>query len=301
MAFRRVIALLIALFVASGATAATLEGAEKLYLNGDPDGARSELQELLAGGGDETGRAAALRLLGQIESDAHDWAAALAAWSELTDKHALSTEAAAVSAAIRPLQALVDCDCDGEQPTPTATAPPPKTRMPPVEQPPAATTPPIPTPAPAPTPAPVTPPAPTAAVVADADLVVVGGWGQEYDAALEVSEAIIGHLTEAGVKVHAGSTEIPAIRGEDVVLTFLLQEAEKIGAGSVLLISTRFGFRDYIRFRAYDPKGRELWKDGVRGGTDLKERRKRGQVSWGLVERAKKVLDKRIGSPGLPN
>ena len=281
---------LLALLCAGIAHAATLERARELYLSGDRDSARRELHDVLEPEDlEDELRAAALELLGRLESDSRNWEAALAAWGELTDRFALSPHAAAVSAAIRPLQALVACGRDEVPRDPgessAISAPPvvPEGVTEPAE-PPAAS--------PRPTPAPAVSAAPGA--------MLIGSWGTEYEAAEETASALAGFLTEAGVDVRPASTEIPAIRGENVVLSYLLEEARKAGVASVLLVTTRFSHREFVRVSAYDLNGRELWRERVTGGTALKERRDRGKVSWGLVDRAKQRLSERVGTPDLP-
>ncbi len=227
-----------------------------------------------------------MQLLGQIEVDRRDWNAALDAWGELTDRYAMSSEAKAVSPAIRPLQALVECDCgradatavaaDADEPPTTATSTPdaPSTPTSPAAA--------IPTPTPTP------------------GLFMIGGWGPEYDAAQEVTRDLIEFLESSGVAVRAGSTEVPAIRGADVVLSYLLEEARAVGAEGVILLTSRFSHRDFIEIARYDLDGREVWIDKTTGGTGLKPRHERDKPNWPLAERAKEKLAKRIGTPDLP-
>lgn len=299
---------------APAAWAASVERADELYLAGDLDAARAELAEVLAADEDEVPRAAALALLGRIEVDRRNWRAALDAWGELTDSYASSAEAAAVSAAIRPLQALVDCACAGAAApaltaaaTPEAT--PEKARAASPEPtpataeaaeasrpaPPATAAPPAAAPAPAvPGSEPATPPAPARG------LILVGGWGAEYEASQEVTRDLVTFLEQAGVGVRAASTDVPAVHGEEVVLSYLIDEARQAGAAGVLFVTTRFDFREFIHVRRYDVRGSELWSDKIFGGTALRERRDRGQPSWNLVDRMKKRLEKRLGTPDLP-
>ncbi len=270
---------LVCLLAVSTAHAATFEHAEQLYIGGDLDGARTELDELLEGATAEGARAPALELLGRIAIDRREWHAALEAWGELSDEHALTPQAAAVSAAIRPLQALVECACsDGDSqlaastPAPAGTAPPPVV----------ATRPPVP-----------------AAPAADGTL-LVGGWGAEYEASLEVTDKLIEFLDANDVKVRAASTEVPAIHGEDVVLSYLLEEAREVGASGVLFLTSRFNFREFIEIRRFDVNGTRIWREKLVGGTALKERHDRDRPSWGLFDRATKELSKRLGTPDLP-
>lgn len=276
--------------------AASHEQARELYLSGDLDGARAELEELLLDSDAEIGRADALQLLGQLEIDRKNWAAALEAWGELTDSYALSPQATSISSAIRLLQALVDCGCSAPEPTAVAAAAqtPPTVPAPESEATAAAE------PASVPEPAPATQAAPRTAVEPAPGLFLVGGWGEEYEASQEVTRDLIEFLDANGVGVRAASTDVPAIRGVDVVLSYLLEEAEAAGAAGVILLTTRFDFREFILIERYDLDGRRRWKEKTTGGTALKERRDRGKPSWDLVERAKKRLADRIGTPGLP-
>ena len=276
----------ILVLAATATWAATLESVEDLYFSGDLDATRAEIHDLLSTSEDDAERASALKLLGQLEVDSRNWGAALEAWGELTDRHALSAQATAISPAIRPLQALVECDCDAAEPA-ARTAAVDTTPLPALA-------------VPDPVPAPPVPAAPPVTVEpADGDL-VVGAWGTEYDAAQEVGGALIEFLDSQGVGVKAGSTEIPAIRGEEVTLSFLIEEARAAGAEGVLFITTRFGHREFVRTTRYDTNGVEVWTLKVTGGTALKEKRYRGKVTWGLVDRAKKKLQKKIGTPELP-
>ncbi len=262
---------LVLLLSATVGFAADLEAASELYRSGDLEAAQRELTAVLEAGPASEVAAPALELLGQIAIDRDDWDAALEAWSELVDKHALSREAAAVSAAIRPLQAL------------TARLPKPSSQV-------------VQTPAPQPVP----PPASRPPLPANGTGFIVGGFGTEYDASQEVTERLIDFLVANDVEVHETSTEIPAIRGEEVVLSYLIDEARTAGAEGVLFISTRFGFREFVEIHRYDLNGVRIWKDRTVGGTALKERHDRGRVSWGLVDRAMNKLSKRLGSPDLP-
>lgn len=274
----------IVLFLAAtAASAASVERADELYLAGDLDGARAALREVLAGDPDESTRAPALALLGRLEMDQRNWRAALDAWGELTDEHALSPQAAAVSAAIRPLQALVECECGPSAPPPPATAEDADPGEPA-----------------SPAPQPVPPPPPAPAPEPAAGQLLVGGWGAEYEASQEVTRDLIEFLRANGVAVRAASTEVPAVRGEEVVLSYLIDEARQAGAAGVLFVTTRFDFREFIHIRRYDVHGSELWSDKIFGGTALRERRDRGQPSWNLVDRMKKRLEKRLGTPDLP-
>lgn len=293
--------------VASLSWAASLEQARELYLSGDLAGARSKLQELLLETEDGNQRASALELLGQLEVDERNWSAALEAWGELTDDYALSPQATAISPAIRPLQALIACECESSPSavatppaaeTPREPSPPAEVRAPAVETPrEPAPAPAVPMPVPGPTPTPV----PPAAGVEPAEgLLLVGGWGVEYEASQAATDDLIEFLQANGVGVRAASTEIPAIRGVEVVLSFLLDEAKRSGADGVLFMKTRFDFRQYIEIIRYDLGGNQLWKDRTTGGTALRERQDQGKPSWGLVERAKNRLSKRIGTPDLP-
>ncbi len=276
------------------AWAATLERARELFLSGERDSARTELQELLLDSSDETERASALELLGRLEVDDENWDAALEAWGALTDQYALSPQAAAVSAAIRPLQALVDCGCEPSDPGEVTAS---SEEMPAAPSP-APTPTPIPAPTTAPSPTTTLPPQPIPATVPG--LLLVGGWGAEYDASQEVTRDLAEFLVANGVNARASSTEVPAIRGAEVVLSYLLEEAQQAGAERVLFLKTRFDFREYIELQAFDLNGNRLWREKISGGTALKERRDRGKPSWGLVERAKQWLSKRLGTPDLP-
>lgn len=288
---------------AAASWGASVERADQLYLAGDLDGARAELHELLAGADGESDRAPALALLGRLEVERRDWRAALDAWGELTDRYALSPHAEAVSAAIRPLQALVGCACAGADaplPAPAAATTPATATTPaapaaaaePIEpiEPQAA---PVPEAAPPPARAPADPgPA--------AGLLLVGGWGAEYEASQEVTRDLVEFFAANGVGVRAASTEVPAVRGEDAVLSYLLEEARRTGADGVIFVTTRFDFREFIQIERYDAGGAKLWRDRLAGGTALKERRDRGRPSWGLVDRIKKKLAERLGTPDLP-
>ncbi len=271
-------------WLTSQASAATLERAREFYLSGDRPAARSELRELLAS--DEPGpdRAAVLQLLGQLEVDERNWQAALDAWSELTDEHALSPEATAISPAIRPLQALVECACEpAASPVQTGTE-----RI--ATEGPAAAAPAVPAPT----------PAPSRTVAPAPGLLLVGAWGAEYDAAQEAVGGLIEFLESAGVGVRAASTEVPAIRGPEAVLSYLLEEAQLAGADGVLFMKSRFDFREYVEITRYDLDGNQIWRDKTTGSRSLKESRYRGKPSWSLVERVKTRLSKRIGTPDLP-
>lgn len=299
---------LVLLSVATLAWAATVERAQELYRNGDPEGARQALTELLSED-DGAGRAAALKLLGQIEIDGKRWTAALEVWSELADQHAGSAEASSIAAAIRPLQALADCGCDApEAPASVvaaAPAAPPSPTPPPAEptmseavpsQLPAA---PTPSRAAAP-PAPTAESAPSPAPGSAAGVLLVGGWSKQFESSQEATQAMVDFLDEAGVAVRFVPTDVAAARGQEVTLSFLLDQAEESGALGVLFFSARFSHRDYVLAERFDPRGTLLWKEKITGGTELRESRDRGKVRWPLVERMQKKLAKRVGTPDLP-
>ena len=290
---KRLATVLVACMLAvSTLSAAEIGSARERYLAGDLDGASAELEALLAGELDDGRRAAALELLGRIAVDRERWDLALEAWGELTNEHALSPEAAAVSAAIRPLQALAECGCASGEPT-AATGSGASSAASAASAPSAASQPPA---APAVPVPPASEPAP--APVPDGTR-LVGGWGAEYEASQEVTARLIEFLAANGVEVRPASTEIPAIRGEDVVLSYLVEEARASGAAGVLFVTTRFNFREFIQVERYDANGVRLWREKLVGGTALKERRDRDKPSWGLVERMEKKLGQKIGTPEL--
>lgn len=293
MSMRTALVCLLLVLAAGAANGASLEQARAHYVGGDLDAARTEIEALMEEiGDDESRRPGLLKLLGHVEVDARNWRAALAAWGELTDRYALSAESTAISPAIRPLQALVDCGC--APPSPVA-GPGPGDEVRPIP-------PGTPPPAPDPSPSPAAPPAPAPSepVERTPGLFLIGGWGSQYDAAQEVTRDVIEFLEANGVAVRAGETEIPAIRGEGVVLSYLVEEARRVGAEGVILLSCRFSHRDFIEISRYDLNGQLVWTDKVTGGTGLKARHERDKPNWPLAERAKEKLADRIGTPDLP-
>lgn len=292
---------LLLLLLPTAAGAASLEEARAAYEAGDLDGARSQLEQVAAAG--DSGEAAgAMMLLGQIAVDRGEWQAALDSWRGLAESHPGTEEAADARSRLPMLEALIACGCGGgiepaATTTPVAATAPEAAAEPagaPSAPPPAAAEEPS---SPPPATVPV-PPAPTAGV--NTGRLLVGGWGEPYDASQEATGMLVDFLAGEGVAVTRASTEIPAVRGEEFVLSTLLAEARDSGAAGALFVVTRFGYREFVRVEAYDAQGRLLWKERAAGGWAIKDRVDRGRVNEVLVERMMKQLGERVGTPDLP-
>ncbi len=301
----------LALFLlAAAASAASLDRARELYREHRLDEAKQELTRLLDSDSGDRVRAAALDLLAAIAVQEQDFQAARAHWAELAVSHADHPEALAAEARLDLIDALLECRGEAESPT-LAEGAVPAAPEPAAPEGPAVLdrsaaqareslpdldpTPPAEAPAPVPPRSEPPPPAPSPAP----GLLLIGGTGQPYDSSQEAIAMVLEFLRQRGVELMPGDTEIPAIRGEEAVLAFLLTEARERGAAGLLFVTTRFGFREYVRVERFSPEGVSLWKEMVRGGFARKGVLEQDQVNEALLERFLEKLEKRIGTPDL--
>lgn len=277
-----------------------------LVESGNTDEARSLIAEALAGGAEAgssasaEARAGALRWLGRIEVADENWPAAMAAYERLADEFGSTHAARDAATEMALLVALegrsgLEPATDPEPPVDVATAATPAAvaeRVVPM--------PPRPEPAPESRPDPddgdPRPASETPGVAAQASAgVLVGAFGAPFNSSEDAGLQVRDYLDGKGVSTEFEVTASQALRGRDAVVGFLLTRTRELGRSSLVLVRSRWGFREFISVECYSADGTLLWKEKVSGGRYYREE----TVTAKVMDRLWPKLDGRIGGPGL--
>jgi hypothetical protein len=283
--------------------AATVDEARQLYKQGEELAAREVLIEILALETDGAVRAQALDLVGMIAVDKGDLELAAAVWDKLISdfpdspeaaeaktKRSLATDLNETRSAVpepervkAPIKA--EATAPGSAPTPVEGSTEAVASQPAEEAEPAA---------------PAAPAAPKQQP-ARANLVLVAGRGKPHDGAQRATEVVIQHLQSRGVAAESATKGVPVVEKSTLVIPALLQQVEKEGANSLLLITSNFESVAKVVVECYTPEGVLAWKKKVSGGTGWKGRPYSASgMNQALVDRALEKLDGQVGDPCLP-
>lgn len=223
----------------------------------------------------ERSRADALRWLGRVEVASRNWEAALEAYRELASEFPQSEAARDAATELALLEALAgraDLEAPaGEPAEPGVPTPPP-----------AATT----------TAAGSEAPAVAPESVGGA---LVGSFGRPFNSAEEAGEQVRQFLAENGIDTAFEATASQALRGGDAVVAYLIERARALGRPSILMVRSRWGFREFAEVTCYSSDGALLWKDKATGDRGWRDE----TVKPKLMERLFNKLQKRLGGPGL--
>ena len=283
--------------------AAVTEEIGRFVLDGDLETARQAISQALESDLDDEERAQALRWLGRLEVTEENYLAALEAFRGLADEFgrtvagreartelALLEELARVDALTRvemsdsPEEAVAGPEPGESVSTPTATAPP------------------RPSEAPAkasgesnaqaePTNAPEVVPQSAASVS-----VLVGSVGKPFDLAEKAGLQVFDYLEQNNVAAIFQPTASEALRGSDAVVVYLLSRARESGAEGLIVVRSRWGFREFVTVESFSAEGSSLWREKITGGTAHRSE----EVTDSLMQKLWRKLDKRLGGPGLP-
>ena len=306
------IGLLITLIAFAGlAMAAAGDEIGRLVGLGDVEAARALIGSTLDSDSSDEQRARALRWLGRIEVGEENFPAALAAFRRLATELGRTAAAAEATTELALLEALAQggffepaggpavaplaeesegvaalpAESAGAAPAVTAPSRPPKPLL--AE------------PEPRPEPGAGKPPSVRPATPShdrSAPRVLVGSIGKPFTSAETAAGQVTSFLEENGVEAVFESSASEALRGSDAVVAYLLSRAREAGAGNLVIVRSRWGFREFVSIECFTAEGTPLWREKVTGGTAHRS----DEVTDLLMRKLWRKLWKRLGGPGLP-
>ncbi len=250
-----------------------------LGTEGSPEGARDD-------------RAAALHWLGRLEVAAKNWSSARAAYERLAAEFGDTAPAVDAVTELALLRALLEGPTAPGTPAvaeaasasvtkPESEAPQPDTVLSIAA--PAVPTDPVPKAA-----------AATPAVTASG--VLVGAFGTPFEAAEEAGLQVQGFLSSRGIASDFEATPGQALRGRDAVVGYLLTRVRDLGRSKLILVGSRWGFREFVEVEGYSPDGALLWREKVTGGRALRSEK----VKTNLMGRLWPKLEPHVGPDSAP-